>query len=209
MLEPALPEYLNTPRAAKSEQRGGTLIAEDVWDPVEHRLKVAHPDGYRPDGCPRCQGLLYGHGCRSRTLRDQPDRAAEEIRRYLCSMCRAVWQVLPAFLARHLHRTWGAIQSRLVAAGAIERTGAERRVAAKPTTTARWLDRLQATAIVLTQALVECGEEVGSVVRQLGIGCSRQDLVEGLAAVGLVEQRHKLGELACWIDRVVPGVRVM
>ncbi len=147
--------------------------------------------------------------CMTRTLRDQPDSAAEEIRRYLCSICRAVWQVLPAFLARHLHRTWGAIQSRLVAAGALERGGAERRVAAKPTTTARWLARLQATAIVLTQALVECGGEVASVVRELGIGCSRRDLVEGLARAGLVKQRHKLGELACWIERVVPGVRVM
>lgn len=209
MPEPAMPDYLNTPYTAKPSQRGGTLIAEDVWDLEEHRRKVAIPDGYRPDGCPRCRGFMHGHGCRTRTLRDQPESAAEEIRRYLCSLCQAVWQVVPAFLARYLHRTWGAVQSRLVAAGALERTGAEWRVAAKPTTTRRWLARLIASASVLTQALVESGEEAAWVIQQLGISCSRRELVEGLAGAGLVDEQHKLGQLASWVHRVVPGVRVM
>lgn len=208
MPEPALLEYLNTPYAAKS-QRGGTLIAEDVWDREEHRWKVAAPDGYRPDGCPRCQGLVHGHGCRTRRLRDEPDSAAEEIRRYMCSLCGAVWQVLPAFLARHLQRTWGAVQSRLVAAGALEGTGAEWRVVAKPTTTERFVARLMAVASVLTQALVESVGEAAPVIRELGIGCSRRQLVEGLAGAGLVEEQHKLGQLASWVHRLAPGVRVM
>jgi len=209
MLEPALPGYLNTSYAAKPSQRGGTLIAEDVWDLDEHRRRVMAADGYRPDGCPRCRGLLHGHGCRWRTLRDQPESAAEEIRRYLCSLCRAVWQVLPAFLARHLHRTWGGVQSRLVAAGALVGTGAEWRVGAKPTTTRRWVARLLAVASVLIQALVESGEDAASVIRELGIGCSRRELVEGLAVAGLVDEQCKLGQLASWVHRVVPGVRVM
>ncbi len=209
MPEPALPGYLNSPYAAKPSQRGGTLIAEDVWDLDEHRRRVAVPDGYRLDGCPRCRGFLHGHGCRWRRLRDQPGSAAEEIRRYLCVPCRAVWQVLPAFLARHLHRTWGAVQSRLVAVGALEGTGAEWRVGAKPTTTVRWLARLWAVASVLTQALVESGEDAASLIRELGIGCSRQELVEGLAGAGLVDEQRKLGQLASWVHRIVPGVRVM
>jgi len=209
MLEPALPEYLNTPYAAKPSQRGGTLIAEDVWDLEEHRRRVAGPDGYRPDGCPHCRGVVHGHGCRTRRLRDQPESAAEEIRRYMCSLCRAVWQVLPAFVARHLHRTWGAVQSRLVAAGALEDTGAEWRVGAKPTTSERFVARLMAVASVLSQALVESVEEAAPVIRELGIGCSRRQLVEGLAGAGLVEQQHKLGQLASWVHRLVPGVRVM
>lgn len=209
MLEPALPEYLNTPYSAKPRQRGGTLIAEDVQDLEDHRRKVLDPRRYRPDGCPRCSGFLIGHGCRYRILRDQPDSAEEMIRRYRCIPCRAVWQVLPAFLARHLHRTWGAIQSRLVAAGAMERTGAEWRVRSKPTTLHRWLARLAAVATVLTQALAESGGEAAAVVADLGPRCSRGDLVEALARAGLVDKHNKVGQLACWVHRIVPGIRVM
>lgn len=209
MLEPALPEYLSTPYSAKPWQRGGTLIAEDVQDLEDHRRKVLDPNWYRPDGCPRCSGFLIGHGCRFRILRDQPDSAGEEIRRYRCLLCRAVWQVLPAFLARHLHRTWGAIQSRLVAAGALEKTGAEWRVRGKPTTLHRWLSRLTAVATVLTQALAESGGAAAAVVADLGSQCSRGELVEALARAGLVDKRHKAGQLASWVHRLVPGIRVM
>jgi hypothetical protein len=209
MPEPAFPGYLSTPYSAKPWQRGGTLIAEDVRDLEDHRQKVLDPHWYRPDGCPRCSGFLIGHGCRYRTLRDQPDSAEEMIRRYRCIPCRAVWQVLPAFLARHLHRTWGAIQSRLVAGGALERTGAEWRVRSKPTTLHRWLTRLTAVATVLTQALAESGGAVAAVVADLGCQCSRGDLIEALARADLVDKRHKAGQLACWVHRLVAGIRVM
>ncbi len=207
MLEPALPEYLSESYAAKPSQLGGTLLAE-VWSFEEHRLRVMSPEGYRPDGCPHCDGFLHGHGCRWRRLRDQPDSAWEEIRRYRCPLCRAVWQVLPAFVARCLHRTWGAVQSRLVAAGLLERTGAEWRVEPKPSTLSRWQRRLLASAIVLTQALVEGGGEVAAVVQALGAWCSRGELVESLAAAGVVDSRRKLGRLASWVHRLVPGIRV-
>jgi len=210
MLEPALPDYLNTSYVAKPWQRGGTLIAEGAWDFEEHREKVLTPDGYRPEGCPGCQGFLVGHGCRYRRLRDQPDSAEEMIRRYRCGVCLAVWQVLPAFLARHLQRTWGAVQSRLVAAGVLERTGSEWRMRSIPTTLRRWSLRLAAIAIVLTQARAESGnDEVSLTVTGLGGWCSRRELVEGLAEGGLLEKRQKLGDLAGWVHRVTPGVRVM
>lgn len=210
MPEPALPGYLSTTYAAKPWQRGGTLIAEDVWEPDEHRRRVKDPEGYRPTVCPRCNGSwARGHGSRWRRLRDEPESAEEEIRRYRCARCRAVWQVLPAFLARHLHRTWGAVQSRLVGAEALTREGGEWRVGAKPTTTRRWLLRLAAVAVVLTQVLAECGGEAGGVIRHLGARCSRRELIEGLSAAGVVEGRRKVGELACWIHRLAPGARVM
>jgi hypothetical protein len=210
MLEPALPGYLNTPYDAKPLQRGGTLIAEDVWTIEEHRERVLEPDGYRPEECPGCGRGVHGHGCRCRRLRDQPDSAWEEIRRYMCPGCKAVWQVLPAFLARHLQRAWGAIQSRLVAGGVLERTGAEWRVRSIPTTLRRWSLRLAAAAIVLTQALMESGDaEVSSAFTGFGGWCSRAELVEGLAEQGLVAKAHKVGELAAWVHRVTPGVRVM
>ena len=209
MPEPALPEYLNTAYAAKPEQRGGTLIAEDVWDLDEHRERVLTPGGYRPEACPGCQSVLVGHGCRYRRLLDQQDSAGEEIRRYRCGVCLAVWQVLPAFLARHLHRTWGAIQSRLAAAGVLERGGGEWRVRSKPSTLRRWSLRLAAVAIVLTQGLAESGGAVKLAVTDLGPWCSRSELVEGLVRADLVEKRHKLAQLGYWIHRVVPGIRVM
>lgn len=209
MPEPALPEYLSRPYAAKPFQRGGTLIAEDVWELAEHLKRVADVGGYRPEGCPLCQGFLIGHGCRGRKLRDEPESAEELIRRFRCVFCRAVWQVLPAFIARHLHRTWVAVQSRLVAAGVLAGGGGERRVSAKPTTTRRWRLRMLATAVVLTQALLECGGAVVEVVKGTGSWCRRRDLVEALAGGGLVESPRKVGQLACWVHRVVPGVRVM
>jgi hypothetical protein len=209
MPEPALPEYLSRPYAAKPSQRGGTLIAEGVISFVEHWARMADVDGYRPARCLRCHGFLEGHGCRGRKLRDEPESAEELIRRFRCALCGAVWQVLPAFIARNLHRTWGAVQSRLVAAGVLEPTGAEWRVGAKPTTTRRWTLRMLATAVVLTQALAECGGEVVEVVKRTGSWCSRCELVEALAGCELVGRRCKLGQLACWVHRLVPGVRVM
>ncbi len=210
MLEPALPGYLSKPYSGKPDQKGGTLIAE-VWDLEKHREQVKFPDGYRPKGCPRCNGFLQGHGCRFRQLVDQPTSAEEKIRRYWCDVCVAVWQVLPAFLARHLHRTWGAIQSRLVAAGELGRTGAEWRVRSIPSTLRRWSERLAASAIVLTQALTEAKGDESSAVAAVtqGSWCSRKELVEGLANSEAVEKRQKLAQLGCLIHRVVPGVRVM
>lgn len=206
MPEPALPEYLNR---AYPDKRGGTLIVEDVWDFEEHRERVLTPGGYRPAGCPCCNGFLAGHGSRFRQFRDQPESAGEEIRRYRCRPCQIVWQVLPAFIARCLHRTWGAIQSRLVAGGQLEPTGAEWHVRPKASTLRRWSLRITAVATVLTQGLVESGGAAALAVADLGSWCSRSELVEGLVGAKLVEKGRKLGQLSCWIHRLVPGVRVM
>ncbi len=206
MPKPAPPEYLNK---AYRDKRGGTLIVEDVWNFEEHRERMLTPGGYRPAGCPCCGGFLVGHGSRFRQFRDQPNRAGEEIRRYRCRLCKIVWQALPAFIARCLHRTWGAIQSRLVAGGQLEPTGAEWHVRPKPSTLRRWSLRIAAGATVLSQALLEVGGAAALAVADLGSWCSRSELVEGLVGAKLVEMRHKLGELSCWIHRLVPGVRVM
>jgi len=205
---PAAPAYLTTPYAAKREQKGGTLIAESVCEIDEHR-QLLDNDGYRPAGCLLCGRFLHVLDLRPRKLRDQPDSAEELICRYRCRPCRAVWQVLPGFIARHLHRTWDAVQSAVVAAGALERTGSERRVTRKAATLRRWLGRLASSALVLTQALGEAGAKVDPVLKQLGAWCTRGELVEALAQAGLVETKRKLQDLACWIHRLVPGLRLM
>ena len=205
---PAAPVCLITPYAAKPGQQGGTLIAEGVDGIGEHR-HLLETDGYRPEGCPRCGRYLHVLDLRPRKLRDQPDSAEELIRRYRCRPCKAVWQVLPAFIARYLHRTWGAVQSAVVAAGALERTGSEWRVTRKPGTLQRWLGRLSSSAVVLTQALAAHGAQVGAVLRRWGAWCARADLVETLADAGVIDKRLKLQQLACWIHRLVPGLRLM
>lgn len=205
---PAAPSYLSTPDAAKPGQKGGTLIAEDVHSFCEHRCLV-ESGAYRPESCPLCGLHLHVLDQRPRKLRDQPDSAEELICRYRCRPCGAVWQVLPGFLARYLHRTWGAVQSALVAAGALEPTGSEWRVRRKPSTLRRFLARLGASALVLIQALLAAKAPVPGVFSALGGWCPRGELVEGLARAGQLEKKRKLEDLACWIHRLVPGVRLM
>ncbi len=205
---PAAPVCLTTPYAAKPGQKGGTLIAEGVTGFDEHRC-LLESDGYRPEGCPCCGRYLHILDLRPRKLRDQPDSAEELICRYRCRPCKAVWQVLPGFIARYLHRTWGAVQSAVAATGALERTGSEWRVTRKPGTLKRWLGRLGSSAVVLTQALAARGAQVEAVLRALGAWCTRAELVEALASTGRIEKRLKLEQLACWIHRLMPGLRLM
>ena len=203
---PAAPVCLTTPYAAKPGQKGWTLLKEGVRDLAEHRRLLSDPDGYRPDHCPRCGGLVHAHDFRSRKLRDQLDSAEELIRRYLCP-CSAVWQVLPGFLARHLHRTWGAVQSALVAAGTLESTGSEWRVRRKLSTWKRWLERLDSSALVLTQAFAAA--DLASLLERVGAWCTRGELVQELVWAGKIEPSRQFEQLACWIHRLTPGLRLM
>jgi len=209
MLEPAVPAYLNSTYASKPAQRGGTLIAEDVTDLATHRERVAGVDDYRPQSCVHCGRKPHVLDIRSRRLRDQPGTGFEDIRRYRCRRCRAVWQVLPGCIARYLHRTWGAVQSQLVAAGRLVATGAEWRVRLKPQTLRRWLGRLESSAVVLMQSLAEAGALLPAILKELGIDCSRLELVEALSCHGVTIATRKLEELAGLLHRVTPGLRLM
>jgi len=206
---PAAPAYLTIIYASKPWQRGGTLIDEEVLDLETHRERLKETDGYRPDRCPRCGRGVHVLDLRWRKLRDQPDCAETDIRRYRCRPCRAVWQVLPGLVARYLHRTWGAVQSAMAAAGEIQATGAEWRVRRKPATLSRWRQRLRSSALALTQALSEAGAAVAAVLQVTGIDCSRVELLEALSQRGLIEPSQKLQQLACWVHRAAPGLRLM
>lgn len=205
---PAAPAYLSTPYAAKPGQKGGTLIVEGVNSVQEHR-SLLESDGYRPDYCPRCNGRLHILDQRPRKLRDQPNSAEELIARYRCRPCGAVWQVLPGFIARYLHRTWGAVLSAVVAAGGLARTGSEWRVRKKATTLRRWLSRLALSAAMLMQVFAATGAQEGPAWRELHAECTRGELVETLAHFDVVLKTRKLEAVACWIHRLVPGVRLM
>lgn len=79
----------------------------------------------------------------------------------------------------------------------------------KPATVGRWLRRLAASALALTQALAGAEAPVEAVLRELGAWCTRGELVEALAGAGVVAKQRKLERLACWIHRIAPGLRLM
>ena len=205
MTFPALPAYLIVDLTAMAYQKGGTIINRRVHDLVGHLARLASPCGYRPDRCPRCGGFLHSHGTRWRWLRDEPGTAGTDIRRYLCSSCGGVWQVLPSFIARYLHRTWGTVQSHLVAGGGLESTGVEWRVASKPSTFRRWQKKLASSAKALRTAMAESSKRVKLALEYLGETCTRGDLVEALARAGLVKKQRKLEEVACSVFRLGMG----
>jgi len=81
------------------------------WETHLQRLET--PEGYRPPQCDHCGGTrLHGHGLRLRALAGDELRVIE-IRRYRCAGCRAVWQVLPGFVARRLWRRWEVVDGAL------------------------------------------------------------------------------------------------
>src|SRR3990172_6354586 len=98
-------------RLRPSSQKGGTLIAEAVTERAEHERRVCDPDGYRPPFCANCNGtVLHVHDYRERQLRAEPGRPVATVVRHLCVACAAVWQTLPAFIARHLWRSWVVVE---------------------------------------------------------------------------------------------------
>ena len=210
MPHPAPPACLTKPYSAKPSQKGGTLIAEGVVTLDDHRRRLLVPDDYRPERCGHCGACrLHAHDFRERVFLNDSETPCRRIRRYLCSGCRAVWQVLPALLARHLHRRWEVVQSAAVAAEELASTGTERRVQVPDRTTRRWRARLRAAAVLLSQLFATAGQEVAEVLGRVGVDCCRAELIDALVAADLVEPSQKLGQLAAWIHRLVPGIRLM
>ena len=98
-------------RLRPSSQKGGTILAEDVTDLATHDRRICDPDGYRPPFCPSCGARrLHVHDYRERVLRAEPLEPVARVVRHECVGCAAVWQVLPAFIARHLWRSWQVVE---------------------------------------------------------------------------------------------------
>lgn len=189
--------YLDQPRPRKvgDKYRGGTRIAEQIVTLKAHEAALANPDLERPDECLACKWpFLHVHDRRTRNL-DGLGSDTIEILIFRCARCRVVWRVLPAFLARHLWRTWAAIIEALDEARERHRTPKRTRQ--------RWLRRLRERASMLVVVIGQLGPLRSEAVTKLGRHATRREVIDAFGGRALV------AELAALIDHLVPGVRVM
>ena len=191
-------------RLRPSTQKGGTIIVEDVTDWATHDRRVCTPDGYRPSFCPTCgEHRLHVHDYRERVLRADPDTPAATIVRHVCVACQAIWQVLPALIARHLSRTWPTIAHTLTP-DAASAPSACRWPSVPTRTVRRWRSRWQRPAHALERAgVVRVGALHRSTVHRLlaATGVSRRPprdvVVQDCEAKGVIERWHR-----SWRDEV-------
>jgi hypothetical protein len=190
-------------RAYPSSQKGGTLIAEDVGDLAAHEQRLRAPDRYRPSACGRCGGGLHVHDLRPRLMLGDAQVATEVIR-FRCAdrpRCGAVWQIVPAFLARYLWRTWPVVQS---AAQPDEVSVVPER------TRRRWRTRLASSARVLVAVLADTGRQVWTAIAMaVGLDGSRLDLAGHYARAMRPAAHACMAELAALFHRLIPGMRLM
>lgn len=180
-------------RPYPSSQKGGTRIAEEVRDFATHCARMRSPDGYRPPSCPTCgHGVMHAHDSRRRLCQLEGAPPVIQVARHRCAhpQCRAQWQTLPGFLARHLHFNWHRVEE----ARSGRRTTTRGR---RPSrwTCARWCRRLSSSASRLVRMLADAGCGVPTAVR------TRRDLLD---ALGLC-----VGEVAAWVHALLPGVRLL
>jgi len=197
MSTPAPPACLIRPYSANPEQRGGTLIAEQVVDREEHRRLLSDPDAYRPERCLHCDDdRLHAHDFRERHLRGEG--GLETFRRYRCAGCGAAWFVLAGFMARHLHRAWAFVEAATTGDGDPATRPPAR-------TLLRWFGRLSANARHVLQALATSGVELGGAAYSR----SRAELLVAMVRGNLLSVRRRMAELAGWLHRLVPGLRLV
>jgi Domain of unknown function (DUF6431) len=193
-------------RPYPSSQKGGTLIAEQVTDRDEHRRRLCTPDGYRPAECPRCHHrVLHVHDYLDRVLLADSIEAKVGIVRYICAGCGGVWRILPAFVARHLWRSWDTVEANTLSAPA---PPTQPRVPER--TLQRWRERLMASAMVLVQLFAASLDAL-----LVGIACgvghdgTREELVRAYAADAAEGLGNPLALVAGLVHRLMPGVRLM
>lgn len=190
-------------RICPSSQKGGTLIAEDVWDLATHEQRLHTPGVYRPAACPRCNAKLHVHDLRLRGLRGEA-AGSTEVMRFRCAdraRCGATWQVLLAFLARWLWRSWALVEQAMD-------TPARSAVPAR--TRRRWHARLESAARMPVAAIaVASGALARTLLGALGLEAPRRALIEHYRARCRPAPGACFAELAAWLHRLMPGIRPM
>lgn len=160
-----------------------------------------HIHDYRPR-------LLVGHAAES-----------TQIARFRCSNrdeCGAVVQVLPAFVARWLWRSWETVELAMEPASPRSEASAPEPPAAvvPQRTRRRWRARLCASAAVVIAALATAlgtSTWLGGLVKTVGLGSSRAEAVAAFRrqAVPLPSPGLAYAGLAAVLHRVAPGLRLM
>lgn len=178
--------------------KGGTVIAEYVWDRDEHERRLVDPELYRP-ACRWCGRPMQGHGIRERRLVHE---APIDIRRYRCCPCHAVVQVLPGFVARNLWRTWPTVEAVVVPP--------TRRppVVVAARTVRRWRERVSQGARRVLHVLSSLRASVlDELVAGLGLDVARRTLLAAFRP--LAGAPGALAALTVLLGKVLPGLRVM
>jgi len=195
-----------------SRYKGGTLIAEDVHDLATHLRRVADPDGYRLEQCPRCGcRVLHVHDYPRRKPRGEPGLPPEiPVVRYICAerSCAATWRILPAFLARNLWRVWPTVERTVIPPSAPQLGAAP--IAQQ--TAARWRARLASAAKQLVVLLAASGGGLlESIAKEVGLLATRFELVDVHARrVGMPRAPgRRLADLAAIVHRLERGIRLM
>ena len=190
-----------------SRFKGGTVINDEVRDLESHERRVANPDGYRPDACPRCSHpVLHVHSYRERRPRRD---VVIRIVQYLCAResCGAIWRVLPLFLARHLWWAWRAVERAVQRED--ERTSADRSPVPQQTQR-RWRARLASSArVLLALFAARADAEVQQVAVEVGADATRAALVEAYADRTCAGEGERLARLATLAHGLERGVRLM
>jgi len=192
-----------------SRYKGGTLIAEDVRDYETHCQRISRPDAYRPGCCLACDGdVLHVHDYLQRKPCDGPGSPPEiTIVRYICASCEATWRVLPAFLARHLWRSWLTVE-RTVSTGPPPPPSTAASIPKR--TTRRWRERLASAARQLVVLLATSGGALlEAIVKRAGVEATRQELVDVHAEVAATPLERRLADLAALVHRLERGIRLM
>ena len=198
-------------RAYPSSQKGGTRIAEEVTDRAEHQRRLCDPDGYRPANCPKCgHAVLHVHDYRQRTLRAEPGAQWIRIVRHQCAACEGIWQTLPAFVARHLWRSWTTVQASTIATSSSSSPLPPPPPVVPKTTVARWWSRLLSAASLLVQVLASSGSPaLDAIVCAAGQEATRHELVLAYASRSGSSLPIRLLDLPAFVHRLVPGIRLM
>jgi len=197
-------------RLRSSSQKGGTIIAEDVTDLATHERRLCDPDGYRPAFCPRCRDTtLHIHDYRDRVLRGEPGLPVATTVRLECVGCDAIWQILPAFIARHLWRTWRVVEHTLTGV-ATPVAPLERWPPIPERTVRRWRARWLRPAQFLAQVMAVCGEAAWVVLAEmLAPEATCSDLVEAYVGAQGAPGGQLFAAVAALVYRLQPKVRLM
>ena len=198
-------------RLRPSSQKGGTIIAEDVVDRATHERRICSPDGYRPAFCPNCgETTLHVHDYRERILRAEPGEPVARVVRHACVGCTAIWQILPAFIARSLWRTWRVVEHTLTGAGPPPATRETRWPPVPERTQRRWQARWLRPARWLAQILAACGEATwAALATGLAPAARCADLVAAYAGATATPAGQRLASVAALVYRLQPRVRLM